>query len=60
MIGIKKNLGFEESKFPPEKTIYLSLLVENGISPFRENPTDVISIDAESSFYKLWRASVDF
>lgn len=56
----KENLGFEESKFPPEKTIYLSLLVENGISPFRENPTDVISIDAESSFYKLWRASVDF
>jgi hypothetical protein len=40
----KENLGFEDSKFPPEKTIYLSLLKENGISPIRENATDVISI----------------
>lgn len=56
----KDNLGFEVSKFPPEKTIYLSLLKENGISPIRENTTGVISIDAESSFYKLWRASEGF
>jgi hypothetical protein len=27
----KKDLGFEETKFPPEKTIYLSLLRETGI-----------------------------
>lgn len=56
----KENLGFEDSKFPPEKTIYLSLLKENGISPIRENTTDVISIDENSSFYRLWRASEDF
>jgi ribosomal protein S15P/S13E len=56
----KENLGFEDTKFPPEKTIYLSLLKENGISPVRENITDVISIDKKSSFYKLWRASEDF
>lgn len=56
----KDNLGFEETKFPPEKTIYLSLLKENGISPIRENPTDLISIDKHSSFNKLWRASEDF
>jgi ribosomal protein S15P/S13E len=56
----KENLGFEEFKFPPEKTIYLSLLKENGISPIRENTTDVISINANSSFYKLWKASEDF
>ena len=56
----KENLGFEDSKFPPEKTIYLSLLKENSISPIRENTTDVISIDRTSSFYKLWKASVDF
>jgi ribosomal protein S15P/S13E len=56
----KENLGFEESKFPPEKTIYLSLLKENGISPIRENTKDVISIDRPSSFYKLWSASEDF
>lgn len=56
----KINLGFEDSKFPPEKTIYLSLLKENGISPIRENSKDVISINKNSSFFKLWRASEDF
>ena len=56
----KENLGFEDSKFPPEKTIYLTLLKENGISPIRENGTDVISIDRTSTFYKLWSASEDF
>lgn len=56
----KENLGFEDAKFPPEKTIYLSLLKENGISPIRENTTDVISIDSTSTFYKLWKASEDF
>lgn len=56
----KENLGFEDSKFPPEKTIYLSLLKENGISPIRENSTDVISIKKDSSFKKLWNASEDF
>lgn len=56
----KENLGFEDSKFPPEKTIYLSLLKENGISPIRENSFDIISIEKKSSFSKLWRASEDF
>jgi hypothetical protein len=56
----KENLGFEDSKFPPEKTIYLTLLKENGISPIRENSLDVISIDNNSSFNRLWRASEDF
>jgi ribosomal protein S15P/S13E len=56
----KEILGFEDSKFPPEKTIYLSLLKENGISPIRENATDVIFIDRTSTFYKLWSASEDF
>lgn len=56
----KENLGFEDSKFPPEKTIYLSLLKENDISPIRENEIEVISIHQESSFFKLWRVSEDF
>lgn len=56
----KENLGFEDSKFPPEKTIYLSLLKENGISPIRENSLDVISIHDNSTFNRLWRASEDF
>jgi len=56
----KPNLGFEDSKFPPEKTIYLSLLKENGISPYRENIKEVFTINESSSFHKLWKASEDF
>lgn len=55
----KENLGFEDEKFPPEKTIYLSLLKTNGISPIREN-SEVISIDKDSSFHELWNASENF
>jgi len=56
----KDNLGFADAKFPPEKTIYLSLLKENGISPIRVNSPDIVTIDKNSSFYKLWKASEDF
>lgn len=56
----KENLGFDDAKFPPEKTIYLSLLKENGISPIRDNAFDVITIDKHSSFNKLWKASEKF
>src|SRR5690606_36815169 len=55
-----EDLGFDESKFPPEKTIYLSLLKENGISPIRENSIEIISIEKKSTFNRLWSASEDF
>lgn len=51
------NLNFDENRFPPEKTIYLSLLNRTGIHQqggngkwFLGNPTDV-------SFLKLWEES---
>jgi hypothetical protein len=56
----KENLGFEDGKFPPEKTIYLSLLKENGISPIRDNQFDVVSINIDSTFNKLWEVSKKF
>jgi ribosomal protein S15P/S13E len=56
----QEDLGFDYTKFPPEKTIFLSLLKENGISPSRAHSTDVITIDQNSSFYRLWRTSEDF
>jgi ribosomal protein S15P/S13E len=55
-----QNLGFEESKFPPEKTIFLTLLKENGISPVRENSFNVVTINKQSSFSRLWKASEKF
>jgi len=56
----KENLGFEDAKFPPEKTIFLSLLKENGISPIHENAFNIPTIDKNSSFNKLWKASENF
>jgi ribosomal protein S15P/S13E len=56
----KENLGFEEEKFPPEKTIFLSLLKENGISPIREGSFDVVTINRGSTFNKLWKVSEKF
>lgn len=56
----KENLGFEEDKFPPEKTIYLSLLKENCISPIRENTIDVATINKSSTFNQIWKVSEKF
>jgi ribosomal protein S15P/S13E len=56
----KENLGFEEEKFPPEKTIFLSLLKENGISPIRDGSFDVATINKKSTFNKLWKTSEKF
>jgi ribosomal protein S15P/S13E len=56
----KEDLGFEDSKFPPEKTIYLSLLKENGISPYRDQSKHVTKVDKKSSFLALWEASERF
>ena len=56
----KENLGFEDDKFPPEKTIFLSLLKENGISPIRDNNLDAPRVKKGSSFSKLWYLSEKF
>jgi len=56
----EENLGFDETKFPPEKTIFLSLLKENGLSPIQENSFDVVTINKNSSFNKLWKTSEKF
>jgi hypothetical protein len=56
----QENLGFDESKFPPEKTIYLSLLKENNITPIRNRENNVLAVNQNSSFHLLWKASEDF
>jgi hypothetical protein len=56
----KPDLGFEKEKFPPEKTIYLTLLKENGIKLFSENGEGSIKISRNSSFNKLWAHSMNF
>ena len=51
----KENLGFEEDKFPPEKSIYLTLLKNTGIHDNGELRAPVVE-----SFQYLWRACEDF
>lgn len=50
------NLGFQEDNFPPEKTIFLTLLKETGLydeGNFRDKPTG-------EDFCELWDACEDF
>ena len=57
--GSDANLGFEDNKFPPEKTIYLSLLRNTGIHTRigREYLLGTPNID---SFMPLWNACEAF
>ncbi len=49
------DLGFEKSKFPPEKTIYLTLLKANGLVPDPSNPEKPFGTDGlHPSFLPLW------
>ncbi len=54
--GDKEDLGFEKDKFPPEKTIYYTLLKTTGIhvnGTFAESPSN-------DEIMTLWKASEDF
>ncbi|WP_256009107.1 hypothetical protein [Desertivirga xinjiangensis] len=55
----KKDLGFAPDKFPPEKTIALALLEENGIRLY-DNISDHIIVDPKNQFHFIWDASEDF
>ncbi len=54
-----QDIGFDAAKFPPEKTVYLSLLRETGIH--RENKEGYTLLPpTDNSFLKLWNASESF
>ncbi|SDL78613.1 hypothetical protein [Siphonobacter aquaeclarae] len=53
------DLGFEKDRFPPEKTIYLTLLKENGLVLGEDRPSgnkllEPLSPAPNSSFHFLW------
>ncbi len=54
------DLGFEKLKFPPEKTIYLSLIKENGIELYSDEINFITTVSKKSSFKNLWKASEKF
>ncbi|WP_431244466.1 hypothetical protein ACQ9BO_09185 [Flavobacterium sp. P21] len=53
-------LGFPAEKYPPEKTIYLSLLENNGIKLCNDNASNLIEPHNENGFDDLWKVSVEF
>jgi hypothetical protein len=54
------DLGFEQEKFPPEKTIYYTLLVENGIHiPTKTGYTLTRPLEG-AAIYGIWKACEDF
>ena len=55
-----EDLGFEKDKFPPEKTIYLTLLRENGLVYNTVNPLAPVTLAEGSSFLPLWQFGEEF
>lgn len=56
----QEDLGFAPDKFPPEKTIYITLLKENGLITFSDDVKKEITISNGSTFKKLWKSSIEF
>lgn len=56
----KPDLDFPVDKYPPEKTIYLSLLKENGIELFSDNIVNEIKVNRKNHFNHLWNVSQKF
>jgi hypothetical protein len=56
----KVDLGFREDKFPPEKTIFLTLLKNNQIDFVSSSSSTNFSILEKNSFNYLWAECVDF
>lgn len=54
------NLGFDPEKFPPEKTIFLTLLRENGLTPFSSEFNYSDFMPTSSSFWMIWEFSLRF
>lgn len=53
-------LGFLADKYPPEKTIYLSLLENNGIRLYDSSLSSSIEPHNDNNFSALWDVCVDF
>lgn len=57
--GTEEDLGFDKYKFPPEKTIYLTLLYNTGIHR-RVGREYILDSPTDESFLGLWRACENF
>lgn len=56
----KKDLGFDENKFPPEKTIYYTLLEKNGIHVETKSGWTFSRPKKDSAIYDIWEVCEAF
>jgi len=56
----KKDIGFQQDKFPPEKTIYYSLLKNTGIHREDNNGNYMLGEPTSSDLKDLWNVCEDF
>ncbi len=57
--GDEPDLGFDAKRFPPEKTIYLSLIKNTGIHSIQDGVWQYTS-PSDRSFAPIWEASMQF
>jgi len=57
--GDTPDLGFDEKRFPPEKTIYLSLIKNTGMHSSHDGVWQY-SQPVDESFEQIWRTSIGF
>lgn len=55
----ENNIGFSDSEFPPEKSIYLTLLRETGLHKIKSG-VGVLSRPQDNSYDDLWNAGINF
>jgi hypothetical protein len=55
----EENIGFADNEFPPEKSIYLTLLKKTGIH-YNEDGIWQLDKPSDKSFNELWQAGIDF
>jgi len=53
------NLGFNEDEFPPEKTIYITLLKKTGIHNEKDGRCS-LSSPSDKSFKPIWNIGIEF
>jgi hypothetical protein len=54
------DLGFEPTRYPPEKTIYQTLVQVNGMHQLVDGRWELVKPKAENSFDKVWDVSKAF
>ncbi len=56
----EEDLGFEKDKFPPEKSIYRSLILDNGMHRRKDGVWDLQEPHNKNGFDGVWQECIDF